>query len=85
MLEGIAARAASITDKADPKGQFSALKYLEKICDNLFIADELTEIFVVRDAIVHAHLCETNVSTDPDSWMKIIKRDLSSLISLFEN
>ena len=84
MLEGIAARAASISKELGSNEKFNALKYLEGKCSGIFSKDELKEIFVVRDSIVHSHLWETKASTDPESWMNILKRELSSSFGDFK-
>ena len=78
MLEGIAVRAASLTKELGSNGKFNSLKYLERKCNKIFFKKELKEIFVVRDAIAHSHLWVTQVSTNPESWMKILKKELYS-------
>lgn len=71
-LESFIMRVRYINRGQFPIGRESVHEYLRRIYADFDMLDELSEVFIVRDALVHNHLWEIDYSLDDDLGRKLI-------------
>lgn len=75
LLESYTMRARYINRKNIPIKRISVPQYLGKLHSDFDMIDEVAEVFVVRDAIVHNHLWEIEYTWEDESIIKLLKAE----------
>jgi hypothetical protein len=75
LLESYAMRVRYINRTTVPIKRISVPLYLKSLYSDFDMTDEVTEVFVVRDVIVHNHLWEIDFTFEDESVMKLLKAE----------
>ena len=75
LLESYAMRVRYINRTTLPIKRISVPRYLKSLYSDFDMTDEVTEVFIVRDVIVHNHLWEIDFTWEDESVMKLVKAE----------
>lgn len=75
LLESYAMRVRYINRTTVLIKRISVPLYLKSLYSDFDMADEVTEVFVVRDVIVHNHLWEIDFTFEDESVLKLLKAE----------
>lgn len=75
LLESYAMRVRYINRTTVPIKRISVPLYLKSLYSDFDMTDEVTEVFVVRDVIVHNHSWEIDFTFEDESVMKLLKAE----------